>query len=166
MELIPSEIVTDGEALGRRLSTSAATIMQATPVTWRHLVEANWRGAQDFRPLRRRRFCLKDLADALLERVDQLWNLYGPTETTIWSTAWHAEKGFESVSIGRPIANTRIYIVGPGGQPYAARNAWRDMDIAGAGRACADAVTIAGLNSDGRSIWPRSLCSKRQPARL
>jgi acyl-CoA synthetase (AMP-forming)/AMP-acid ligase II/acyl carrier protein len=57
----------------------------------------------------------RDLADALLDRVDELWNLYGPTETTVWSTVCRVERGSAPISIGRPIANTQIYVVDRGG---------------------------------------------------
>ena len=61
----------------------------------------------------------KALVDQLyaLSHIKKVLNLYGPTETTIWSSAWRVREGFGAVSIGRPIANTRIYIVGASGQP-------------------------------------------------
>ena len=59
----------------------------------------------------------RDLADALLENVHELWNLYGPTETTIWSTAGRVERGAAVISIGRPIANTSVYVLDASGAP-------------------------------------------------
>jgi acyl-CoA synthetase (AMP-forming)/AMP-acid ligase II len=59
----------------------------------------------------------QDLADAVLPRVQELWNLYGPTETTIWSTAERVLPGSDGVSIGRPIANTQVYVLDRTGQP-------------------------------------------------
>ena len=59
----------------------------------------------------------RDLANALLERVGELWNLYGPTETTIWSTVEQIKPGDELITIGRPIANTQIYVLDKAGQP-------------------------------------------------
>ena len=55
--------------------------------------------------------CIRDRADAVASRVDTLWNLYGPTETTIWSTVALIAPDAGSVPIGRPIANTICYIV-------------------------------------------------------
>jgi len=60
---------------------------------------------------------ISDLAEALLPRVKELWNLYGPTETTIWSSVEKIEPGDRVLSIGRPIANTQIYIVDSQMQP-------------------------------------------------
>ncbi|HEY6432916.1 MAG TPA: amino acid adenylation domain-containing protein [Acetobacteraceae bacterium] len=110
IELVPSGVVSDGHALAALLSTSQATMLQATPATWRLLVEAGWSGPPGFRAL-----CGGDslpgaLAESLLQRVGELWNLYGPTETTVWSTAGRIENP-AAVNVGRPIANTRIYVL-------------------------------------------------------
>jgi non-ribosomal peptide synthetase component F len=53
----------------------------------------------------------------LLARADKLWNLYGPTETTIWSTLDLVERDGDAVSIGRPIANTQVHILDQAGEP-------------------------------------------------
>jgi acyl-CoA synthetase (AMP-forming)/AMP-acid ligase II len=91
--------------------------MQATPVTWRQLIDAGWQGCSGFRALCGGESLPRDLADTLLKRVHELWNLYGPTETTIWSTIERVTPGSEPVAIGKPIANTQVYIVGPTGEP-------------------------------------------------
>ena len=100
----------DAHALARLIATSNATVMQATPSTWRALLDAGWSGANGLRML-----CGGEMLDASLARSlaaagDELWNLYGPTETTIWSTCTRVEAG-AAVTIGQPIANTRVYIV-------------------------------------------------------
>ncbi|MBP7566907.1 MAG: amino acid adenylation domain-containing protein [Burkholderiaceae bacterium] len=117
VELASRDTVTDGVALAEWLTECQATVLQATPATWRLLLEAEWTPA---RPLRA--FCggeplPRDLADRLLERVDQLWNLYGPTETTIWSTVHQVEPAPAPISIGRPIANTQIHVLNAHGEP-------------------------------------------------
>jgi amino acid adenylation domain-containing protein len=117
IELIPREKAIDGAALGAHLTVCGATILQATPVTWRQLVEADWRGGTGFRALCGGEALPGDLACALLQRVEELWNLYGPTETTIWSTIERVEPASGPVSIGRPIANTQVYILGSDGEP-------------------------------------------------
>ncbi|MCZ0971630.1 non-ribosomal peptide synthetase [Streptomyces albulus] len=66
----------------------------------------------------RRRGAARDLARDLLARGAQLWNLYGPTETTIWSTAVRLDDA-ERIGIGRPIANTRCYVLDRWRQPVA-----------------------------------------------
>ncbi len=111
IELLSREVAMDGEALSKALAESGATVLQATPATWRMLVESGWRPV---RPLRA--FCggealPRELADALLERVSELWNLYGPTETTIWSTVSRVVAAPEPITVGHPIANTRIYVL-------------------------------------------------------
>lgn len=58
-----------------------------------------------------------DLATSLLDRVDELWNVYGPTETTIWSTVYRVTSPQNPLPIGRPIANTRVYVLHPSGAP-------------------------------------------------
>ncbi|HWX30080.1 MAG TPA: amino acid adenylation domain-containing protein [Steroidobacteraceae bacterium] len=115
IELVPRQTAADGAALAQLLKTSGATVLQATPATWRLLVEAGWRGNPGFRALCGGEPLPRDLADAILDRADELWNLYGPTETTVWSTIDQVERNNTPVSIGSPIANTAIYILDPGG---------------------------------------------------
>src|SRR5262249_22539746 len=104
----------DGTALRALLESSRATVMQATPATWRLLVEAGWEGGPDFKALCGGEALPGELADALLERAGELWNMYGPTETTVWSTCGRVERG-APISIGRPIANTQIWILDEAG---------------------------------------------------
>jgi nonribosomal peptide synthetase DhbF len=116
VELVAQERAVDGSALSRLLLSSGASVVQATPATWRMLIEAGWKGRPGFRALCGGEALTRDLADALLARADEVWNLYGPTETTVWSTAWRVE-GSGPISIGRPIANTQIYVVDRYGEP-------------------------------------------------
>ncbi len=116
IELIATETAADGLALSHQIEVSGATVLQATPATWRLLLEAGWRGGPRFRAFCGGEPLPRDLADDLLGRVDQLWNLYGPTETTIWSTVENVVKGEGRITVGRPIANTQIYIVNTAGQ--------------------------------------------------
>ncbi len=100
----------DGATLGRLIEGSQATTMQATPATWRLLIEAGWRGNRQFKALCGGEALSADLAQQLLERTGSLWNMYGPTETTVWSTCSHVTGIGSSISIGRPIANTSVWI--------------------------------------------------------
>jgi amino acid adenylation domain-containing protein len=101
----------DGEWLSELLTESGATVMQATPATWRMLLDAGWEGGLKQALCGGEAFP-QDLVAPLLERADEVWNLYGPTETTVWSTAYRVEHEPEgSVPIGRPIDNTRVYVV-------------------------------------------------------
>jgi len=90
--------------------------MQATPATWRALVNAGWSGSPDLRALCGGETLPRDLAQALLARSAELWNMYGPTETTVWSTIHRVASGDGPPSIGRPIANTQVYVLDAHGQ--------------------------------------------------
>ena len=105
------ETATSGERLMAELARSGVTAMQATPGTWRLLLEAGWRGGQHVKVMCGGESLDRDLADILLERCGSVWNLYGPTETTIWSTLYRMQPGCGVVPIGRPIRNTRVYIL-------------------------------------------------------
>jgi nonribosomal peptide synthetase DhbF len=110
IELAAKETAASAEALSRLISESQATVLQATPATWRMLLDSGWDSSPSLRAFCGGEALSKDLASALLGRVAELWNLYGPTETTIWSTVARVEPGDSDISIGAPIDNTRIYI--------------------------------------------------------
>ena len=107
----------DGRALRSCLEENAATVMQATPSTWRMLLDAGWEGAPGFKALIGGEALPPDLAQALLQRVGELWNMYGPTETTVWSTCWRVQQVEAGISIGRPISNTQVHVLDEAGQP-------------------------------------------------
>jgi len=121
------EVATDGRLLNRALSEYGATCMQATPTTWRTLLEAGWSGGKGLQALCGGEALSVELGESLRSRESRVWNLYGPTETTIWSSvqALVVERG--AAPIGRPIDNTQIYIldkrmevapIGVGGELY------------------------------------------------
>jgi amino acid adenylation domain-containing protein len=101
----------DGHALRKLVEETKATVMQATPATWRLLVEAGWRGGRSFKALCGGEALSPELAEALLERTGELWNMYGPTETTVWSTCDRVDAGSGMITIGTPIANTQVWII-------------------------------------------------------
>ncbi len=109
--IAPSETALDASILSDLIQNSHATIMQATPATWRMLVECGWMGSSRLKILCGGEACSRELADRLLERGRSVWNMYGPTETTIWSCVYKIQSGTGPVPIGRPIANTEIYIL-------------------------------------------------------
>ncbi len=111
--------VLDGEALRAVLNASKATVLQATPLTWRMLLEAGWNG-----PLRVA-LCggetlAPPLAAELAARCTEVWNIYGPTETTIWSTA-HRVTSLDRrvVPVGRPLPDTTVHILDEEMRPVA-----------------------------------------------
>lgn len=101
----------DPARLAELIERSACTIMQATPATWRALLDTAWRGKQGLKIFCGGEALPRELADRLLARSGEVWNMYGPTETTVWSTIQKVEPDGRIVAIGRPIANTRAYIL-------------------------------------------------------
>jgi thioesterase domain-containing protein/acyl carrier protein len=91
--------------------------MQATPATWQLLLDAGWSGNASLTALCGGEALPLDLARKLCERTKMLWNMYGPTETTIWSTIERVEANNQEITIGRPIANTEIYVLDAQLQP-------------------------------------------------
>ncbi len=108
--IVSREIAADGPQLAQQIARHGATAMQATPATWRMLLDSGWSGDSRLKILCGGEALPRDLADQLLDRCDSLWNMYGPTETTVWSTVQRIERN-KPITIGRPIANTRIYIL-------------------------------------------------------
>ena len=115
--VVGRDVATDGARLIERLTQDNITFFQATPATWRLLLEAGWKGTPSLTMLCGGEALPRDLADRLLPRGACLWNLYGPTETTIWSAAARVEAVTGPVPIGRPIANTQIYVLDAHMQP-------------------------------------------------
>ena len=109
--LVGREIATDGVRLAQVIAASGTTLMQATPATWRLLLATGWQGDRQLKILSGGEAMTRSLADRLLECCGSLWNMYGPTETTIWSAVERVEPGTEPVSIGSPIASTQIYLI-------------------------------------------------------
>ncbi|MGK7878448.1 MAG: amino acid adenylation domain-containing protein, partial [Xenococcaceae cyanobacterium] len=122
--LVSREVASDGSQLLARLTSSGATVMQGTPATWCMLLAAGSKDSYPLKILCGGEALPRELASQLLERGSSLWNLYGPTETTIWSTAYKVNASrlvtrIENAPecIGRPIANTQVYILDQHLQP-------------------------------------------------
>jgi amino acid adenylation domain-containing protein len=145
----------DPNRLSKLIRDSECTEMQATPATWRMLLEANWSGQSGMKVLCGGEALSRDLADKLLARCHSLWNLYGPTETTIWSTIHKVEPGEGPVAIGKPVANTKIFILDERGNP-AAVGVPGELLIGGAGlsRGYLNRKTLTTERFVGRSVAP------------
>jgi len=102
----------DGERLAAALQRHRVTMMQATPSTWRMLLDAGWSAGSGLRALAGGEALPADVADRLLDTGVQLWNMYGPTETTIWSSV--AAVGPGPITLGDPIANTTLHVLDDG----------------------------------------------------
>ncbi|HUS09280.1 MAG TPA: amino acid adenylation domain-containing protein, partial [Pyrinomonadaceae bacterium] len=115
-----AEVASDGIQLKQLIAESGATVMQATPATWQMLNNAGWQGQPGLKVLCGGEALSVELANALVARGMTVWNMYGPTETTVWSTIRQIEAGDELISIGRPIANTQIYLLDEANRPVPA----------------------------------------------
>lgn len=110
VHVVPREISMFGDSLSEELKNVSATYLQATPATWRQLLESGW-VPQKFKMLCGGEPLPIDLAQKLNVNNSELWNMYGPTETTVWSTCHRIEKDSTWMSIGRPIDNTQLFIL-------------------------------------------------------
>ncbi len=119
LEVARREVTQDGERLAAQVARSGATVMQATPATWRLLLATGWRPPGSLRVLCGGEALPGALAAALQAGGAVVWNLYGPTETTIWSSVQRVESDAEAeavVPLGQPIANTQFYVLDEYGQ--------------------------------------------------
>jgi surfactin family lipopeptide synthetase A len=107
----------DGRRLLPLMLKVRPTMMQATPATWRMLIDSGWKGSPELRALCGGEALAADLAEQLLPRCRQLWNVYGPTETTVWCSAYLAQSVMAAAPVGRPIANVTFYILDPAMHP-------------------------------------------------
>ena len=110
VEIASREDAQDPSRLIRCMRESQCDVMQATPVTWRALIDAGWTGSKNLKVLCGGENLPPELAIELLPRCAQLWNMYGPTETTIWSTIHRVRSTNGAIPIGRPIMNTEVFV--------------------------------------------------------
>lgn len=112
-----TEETKDGRLLLGIIEERAISIMQATPSTWQMMIDSDWKKAYAIKILSGGEPLKKELADQLLKKCTALWNMYGPTETTIWSTIKKVSRGDQQLTIGHPINNTDLYIMDELGRP-------------------------------------------------
>jgi amino acid adenylation domain-containing protein len=101
----------DARAFLQKAKREGVTFIQATPAMWKAMLLAGWHDRLPVTALSGGEALPADLARELLPRVGALWNMYGPTETTIWSTCKQIVGEESPVSVGRPIRETRVYIL-------------------------------------------------------
>jgi amino acid adenylation domain-containing protein len=104
----------DGARLARKLDVEQVTLVQGTPATWRFLLDSGWDRSPELQAICGGEGLPRELAARLTPRVRRLFNLYGPTETTIWSGAYPVGAASDpgpSEPVGRPIANTEFYVL-------------------------------------------------------
>lgn len=115
--LASKEVVADGHSLAELLEREQVTVMQGTPATWNLLLQAGWSNKGSLKVLCGGEPLTVDLARKLSACSEEVWNLYGPTETTIWSTLHKITSMDGPILIGRPIRNTEVYLLDSFGQP-------------------------------------------------
>ena len=116
----------DGSRLQNLLHDHKATVMQATPTTWRLLLLSAWQNETKIKILCGGEVLPNELAKQLLALSDSVWNLYGPTETTIWSTVYQVKEVTDKpISIGKGIANTSVYVLNQHLEPVPIGSCWR-----------------------------------------
>ena len=114
--LADHETARDGRLLLDLVKKEKINLLQATPTTWSMLLDSGWSEKLPIKALCGGEAMPVDLAKELLNKCDTLWNVYGPTETTIWSSLKQINADDKTITIGKPIGNTQIYIVDEQGQ--------------------------------------------------
>jgi amino acid adenylation domain-containing protein len=109
IRLASAEVARDGARLEGELE--GVTVMQATPATWRMLIDAGWAGSAELTAICGGEALTPSLAHQLLARCRRLWNLYGPTEATVWCTRELVSSSEPPISIGRPLEGTDCQIL-------------------------------------------------------
>ncbi|HEX8697002.1 MAG TPA: amino acid adenylation domain-containing protein, partial [Longimicrobium sp.] len=121
VEILGRADAADPAGLQRAVAAAPGAVLQATPATWRLLLDGGWPGDATLRALCGGEALRGDLAARLCARVGALWNVYGPTETTIWSSVQRVDgasaAGRAHVGIGAPVANTQVYVLDDAGEP-------------------------------------------------
>ncbi|WP_093191631.1 non-ribosomal peptide synthetase [Pseudovibrio sp. Tun.PSC04-5.I4] len=115
--LVTRSSAVDGLALTNILKSSRVTVLQATPTTWYLLLETGGIPSGLRKILCGGEALSRDLAGGLTACHEHVWNLYGPSETTIWSALHKVTSGKASVPIGHPIWNTQLYVLDGGLEP-------------------------------------------------
>lgn len=109
--IVDGDTARDPVALAATIGDFDVTVMQATPTTWRLLLDSGWTGRPELKALSGGELLPRDLAARLRPAVGRLWNVFGPTETTVWSTLHEVKQTDEAIPIGRPIANTQVEVL-------------------------------------------------------
>ncbi|MCF7848981.1 MAG: amino acid adenylation domain-containing protein [Kiritimatiellales bacterium] len=109
--ILPRETAMNGHLLAEQIEKTG-TVLQATPSTWRMLLDSGWRGSRHLKMLCGGEIWPRELAAELLQGGGELWNMHGSPETTVWSGVEQVKIGDTGpILLGRPIDNTSFYIM-------------------------------------------------------
>ncbi|MEW5251346.1 amino acid adenylation domain-containing protein [Microbulbifer sp. 2201CG32-9] len=114
-DIASTPLTMSGDELSARVQQQAITLLQATPVTWKLMLECGWQGKANLKGLIGGEAFSQALVAELSPKVASLWNMYGPTETCVWSSVAQLEVGAQ-VTLGRGIGNTEMYVLDAQGQ--------------------------------------------------
>jgi amino acid adenylation domain-containing protein len=152
----------DSVLLTQIIEEQQITLLQATPMTWRLLLNSGWQAPKNFRGFCGGEQLANDLAADLLAQGIELWNLYGPTEATVWTSVYqviaqqHTEE-LPQICIGHPLANRQLHVFDETGRPMPI-GAFGELYIGGAGLARGyldDEQTAARfvVNTEGQRLY-------------
>lgn len=126
----------DPHQLKSLLEQHRITALQATPATWRLLVNSGFDTKEPLRGLVGGEKLAADLAEQLISRGVELWNMYGPTEATVWTSCYRVSAGNDGtlprILIGQPLANTQLHILDADGNTLPL-GVYGELCIGGAG---------------------------------
>ncbi len=111
MVMIDSLEIKDAREIVECVHREKITFLQTTPSVWNSILEVTENRSLPVKALCGGEALTKDLVKKILRKVNELWNVYGPTETTIWATAKKISENDEFITVGKPIQNTRVYLL-------------------------------------------------------
>ncbi|WP_375382637.1 amino acid adenylation domain-containing protein [uncultured Sphingomonas sp.] len=117
LALVDLDVAADPDRLAAAFADHRPDLAQATPSMWRALLENGWEGQPGLRVLAGGEPVTRALADRLLPCCAEVWNMYGPTEATVWATAFRVMPGTGPVPIGGPMAGASVEVVDQDIQP-------------------------------------------------
>ena len=149
--VVPREIATDGARLAALMDQHDVTYMFATPASFRLLLAAGWTGSARLRLTCGGEAMTADLAASLSTRARAVWNIYGPSETAVWVTRAPMVPVPARITLGRPMANTRLDVLDAHGAPVpigVAGELWIGGANVGSGYIHRDDLTASSFQSD------------------
>jgi amino acid adenylation domain-containing protein len=115
--VVSHQVAADGQKLSQAIDLYDATFMQATPVSWQLLLASGWQGKPNLKIIIGGEALSLELAGRLIPKCGELWNFYGPTEATVWSSADLVRSLDCPISLGKPLNNVEYYILDAHLQP-------------------------------------------------